>query len=443
MKNKSSNNFPYIPNTDTEKQLMLDAIGVTNFVDLVKEIPTKYINPEIDIPEDLSEQDLVKLLESISSKNRSIASFDASFLGAGVYDHYVPSIVKSIVQRGEFVTAYTPYQPEVSQGTLQVGFEFQTFISEITGMDVSNSGMYDGPTAFAEACLMAVRIKRNKNIGVLHSVDEKLVDVLKSYTMFQDVNIIKIEKDQLGKDDLNLSCLAFQNPYSVGEIEDIKKLTELAHKNNILAIAHVSPIYHGMYESPGKYGIDIVTAEGQSIGVPTSFGGPFIGLFASKKEYIRHMPGRIIGKTKDKDNNDAFVLTLQTREQHIRRENATSNICTSTQLISLIVTVYLATLGKHGFNELAHLCYQKAHYAASEILKIKGFEIYNKKFFNEFVIICPDRPKNINQFLLDNNILGGKDVSNIVHNGLMVAVTEKNSKHQIDILVNYLGNYKC
>jgi len=443
MINKPSNNFPYIPNTDTEKQRMLESIGVSNFDDLVKDIPGKYLKPEIDIPEHLSEQDLVDLLDTISKKNRSTISFDASFLGAGVYDHYVPSLVKSIVQRGEFVTAYTPYQPEVSQGTLQVGFEFQTFISEITGMDVSNSGMYDGPTAFAEACLMSVRIKKNKNIGVLYSVDEKLFDVLKSYTMFQDVNIIKIEKEHLNKHDLNLACLAFQNPNSIGEIEDIKKITKVAHKNNILAIAHVSPIYHGMYESPGKYGVDIVTAEGQSLGVPISFGGPFIGLFASKKEYLRHMPGRIIGKTKDKDNHDAFVLTLQTREQHIRRENATSNICTSTQLISLIVTIYLATLGKQGFNELAHLCYQKAHYAASKISKIQGFEIYNKKFFNEFVIICPDHPKNINQFLLDNNILGGKDVSNIVHNGLMVAVTEKNSKHQIDILVNYLGNYKC
>ena len=443
MINKASNNFPYIPNTDTEKQRMLESIGVSNFDDLVKDIPSKYLKPEIDIPEHLSEQDLVDLLDTISKKNRSTISFDASFLGAGVYDHYVPSLVKSIVQRGEFVTAYTPYQPEVSQGTLQVGFEFQTFISEITGMDVSNSGMYDGPTAFAEACLMSVRIKKNKNIGVLYSVDEKLIDVLKSYTMFQDVNIVKIEKEHLNKHDLNLACLAFQNPNSIGEIEDIKKITKVAHKNNILAIAHVSPIYHGMYESPGKYGVDIVTAEGQSLGVPISFGGPFIGLFASKKEYLRHMPGRIIGKTKDKDNHDAFVLTLQTREQHIRRENATSNICTSTQLISLIVTIYLATLGKQGFNELAHLCYQKAHYAASKISKIQGFEIYNKKFFNEFVIICPDHPKNINQFLLDNNILGGKDVSNIVHNGLMVAVTEKNSKDQIDILVNYLGNYRC
>ena len=434
----TSINHPYIPSTDSERAEMLKVIGVDSFDDLVKDIPLEHRHPSMDLASGLTEQELASEFSDIAGENASSSNGYVSFLGAGSYNHYVPSVVRSILQRGEFVTAYTPYQPEAAQGTLQVGFEFQTIICQLTGMEVANAGMYDGPTAFAEACLMAARVTRRSKVGVVSDVDNRLLDVLISYTKYQSIEIIKIESDVTSIPD-DLACVGMQNPNFFGEIQDVERLTNLAHENGALSVVHVNPTSLGLFKAPGEFGVDIVTAEGQPLGVPMAFGGPYVGLFACKKTHIRQMPGRIIGSTKDTKGRAGYALTLQTREQHIRRERATSNICTSTQLVALMVTVYVATLGKQGMKEVAHLCYQKAHYAAGEIGNIEGYSVRNRgAFFHEFVVICPVNPSLINAELFKKKIIGGLDISHRFDNGMLVCFTETSSKKEIDRFVEAL-----
>ena len=428
---------PYIPSTDNDRKEMIEAIGVKNFEGLLTDIPKNFLFPELKLQDKLSEPELVEYFTELGNKNVA-SKIKTSFLGGGSYNHYIPSTVKAMIQRGEFLTAYTPYQPEASQGTLQVGFEFQSMIAQLFEMDVCNAGMYDGPTALAEAALMACRIKRNNKIVIHESVSEKLLDVLKSYSKWQDIEIIHADQINISKEE-NLACLLVQSPDKNGEIIDVESFSDQIHEKNGLLIQHTYPTSLGLLKPPGSLNVDIATAEGQSLGVPLSFGGPYIGLLTCKNEYIRQLPGRIIGQTVDKNGKISFALTLQTREQHIRRESATSNICTSTQLIGLMVAVYVSTMGPHGIKHIAETCFHRAHYMAKKIDQIEGFNLLSKEFFNEFVIQTDISVSKINSFLLENDIEGGIDISANGKNLIMLAVTELNSPSNIEETLNLLG----
>ena len=428
---------PYIPSTDNDRKEMIEAIGVKNFEGLLTDIPKNFLFPELKLQDKLSEPELVEYFTELGNKNVA-SKIKTSFLGGGSYNHYIPSTVKAMIQRGEFLTAYTPYQPEASQGTLQVGFEFQTMIAQLFEMDVCNAGMYDGPTALAEAALMACRIKRNNKIVIHESISEKLLDVLKSYSKWQDIEIIHADQINISKEE-DLACLLVQSPDKNGEIIDVESFSDQIHEKNGLLIQHTYPTSLGLLKPPGSLNVDIATAEGQSLGVPLSLGGPYIGLLTCKNEYIRQLPGRIIGQTVDKNGKISFALTLQTREQHIRRESATSNICTSTQLIGLMVAVYVATMGPNGIKHIAETCFHRTHYMAKKLDQIEGFNLLSKEFFNEFVIQTDISVSKINSFLLENGIEGGIDISANGKNLIMLAVTELNSPSNIEEALNLLG----
>ena len=430
-------NSPYIPSTEDDKQQMLKTIGVSSFEELLSDVPKKHLQPTLNLKEALSEQELTEFFQLLSNNNFSSKTI-TSYMGGGAYNHYIPSTVKAMIQRGVFLTSYTPYQPEASQGTLQVGFEFQSMIAQLFDMEVCNAGMYDGPTALAEAALMACRIKRNNNVVIHESVSEKTLDVLRSYSKWQDINLFRYDDVNL-QDDNEYGCLLVQSPNYIGEIEDVEKLAEEIHNRNGLIIQHTYPISLGMLKPPGQLNVDISTAEGQPLGVPVSFGGPFIGILTCKKEFIRQLPGRIIGQTVDKNNKISYALTLQTREQHIRRESATSNICTSTQLIGLMVAVYLATMGPEGIKSIAETCYHRAHYFAEKLNNIEGLRLISNNFFNEFVIESEIDLSKINKILQENNIEGGIDISDKKSKKILFAVTELNSPEIINKTINLLG----
>tara|TARA_B100000214_G_scaffold310168_1_gene241912 strand:- start:4686 stop:5996 length:1311 start_codon:yes stop_codon:yes gene_type:complete len=430
-------NSPYIPSTEDDKQQMLKTIGVSSFEDLLSDVPKKQLQPTLNLKDALSEQELTEFFQLLSNNNFSSKTI-TSYMGGGAYNHYIPSTVKAMIQRGEFLTSYTPYQPEASQGTLQVGFEFQSMIAQLFDMEVCNAGMYDGPTALAEAALMACRIKRNNNVIIHESVSEKTLDVLRSYSKWQDINLYRYRDVDL-QNDIEYGCLLVQSPNYIGEIEDVEKLAEEIHNRNGLIIQHTYPISLGMLKPPGQLNVDISTAEGQPLGVPVSFGGPFIGILTCRKEFIRQLPGRIIGQTVDKNNKVSYALTLQTREQHIRRESATSNICTSTQLIGLMVAVYLATMGPKGIQSIAETCYHRAHYFAEKLNNIPGLKLISKNFFNEFVIESETDLSKINKIFQENNIEGGIDISTSKSKKMLFAVTELNSPEIINKTINLLG----
>ncbi len=416
---------------------MLDAIGVSGFDELIADIPTGHVYPDLDFPEGAPEPALTADLSRMAASNATPGDY-ACFLGAGAYRHFVPAVTRAIASRGEFVTAYTPYQPEAAQGTLQVGFEFQTAVCQLTGMEVANAGMYDGATAFAEAALMACRVTRRNSVAVLDTVDERLVEVLDAYSRYQGVEINVIDSSSSLPD--GSACLMAQSPNIYGVIEDLGSLVEAAHAAGGLAVVHTNPISLGMFKPPGEYGADITTAEGQPLGVPLNFGGAYVGLLACRQAHVRQMPGRIVGRTTDTLGRHGFALTLQTREQHIRRERATSNICTSTQLIALMATAYVAAMGKTGIRGVAELCYQKAHYAASQIARLPGYSLpVEGDFFHEFAVQCPLPPARINQFLLERKIIGGYDLSHRIPNTMLLCVTEMNPREEIDSLVAALG----
>mgnify|MGYP001218167869 CR=1 FL=1 len=428
---------PYTPNTENDRSEMLKAIGVKTVDDLFKDIPQSYLNPELKIPDAISEMELVKEMKNLAGLNTVPGEY-ASFLGSGAYRHFIPSIVNRLALRSEFMTCYTPYQPEVAQGTLQAHFEFQSMVCQLTGMDVANAGMYDGSTALSEAVLMACRITKNNVIKLMDSVSPHYRDVLKT---FLDAPGIKMESAKPGtiNPNDNHACLIVQQPNYFGYFEDLNQLANSIHEAGGLLIVITDPISLGMYRPPADYGADIVVAEGQSLGISTSFGGPYVGLFACKKEYIRQMPGRIVGRTTDTNGKIGYVLTLQTREQHIRRDRATSNICTSVGLIALMSTIYMISQGRQGLKHIANLCYQKAHYAASQINTLDGYTVNNDRpFFREFVVSCPISPSQINKTLLQKNIIGGIDISSNIENSMLICVTETNSKQEIDSLVTAL-----
>ncbi len=433
----SGSPHPFIPNTSADRAAMLDAIGVSRFEELVHDIPAAHVYPELRLTDNTPEPALTAELSALANSNATPGEY-ACFLGAGAYRHFIPAVVRAIASRGEFVTAYTPYQPEASQGTLQVGFEFQTAVCQLTGMEVSNAGMYDGPTAFAEAALMACRVTRRRTVAVLDTVDERLVEVLDAYVRYQGLEVQVVDSSSLRTPD-GAACLMAQSPNVYGVIENMQSFIESAHSVNALAVAHVNPTSLGMFKSPGEWGADIVTAEGQPLGVPMSFGGSYVGLLACRQAHVRQMPGRVIGRTTDTRGRRGYALTLQTREQHIRRERATSNICTSTQLIALMATTYVAAMGKNGIRRIAELCYQKAHYAANRIARLPGYSLpVEGTFFHEFAVQCPRPPAEINRALLERKIIGGYDLSRRIPNGMLVCVTEMNSRQEIDSLVEAL-----
>ena len=432
---------------------MLAAIGVGSLDDLFLDIPEEFRNPSLDLPAPLSELEIQKELAGFAGKNRPLGS-GPSFLGAGSYHHFIPAIVKALMTRGEFLTAYTPYQPEVSQGTLQVIYEFQSLIANLFEMEVANAGMYDGATSLAEGVLMACRVTQRRQVAIADTLSPDYLEVIHTYCQAQG---IEIQLTQAADPEVTeeTACLVVQYPNFFGYLEDLSSLSDRAHRPGALLVVSADPMALGMFQPPGHYDADIVTGEGQPLGIPTSFGGPYLGLFTTKQQYIRQMPSRLVGKTVDSQGRTGYVLTLQTREQHIRRERATSNICTNEALYALASTIYLAVMGRQGLRQIAELCYHKAHYAAAKIAELPGYSLprsgpMSGAFFQEFVIQCPESPARINQRLLEQNILGGWDLTadsngsapaSGCEQGMLLCVTEMNSKEDIDCLVSALGEF--
>ena len=430
----------YIPNTESDRKEMLQVLGLETIDDLFSDIPREHRNPTLNLPPPLSELELRRELEGLASRNRHLGG-GSSFLGAGAYNHFIPSVVRAVISRGEFLTAYTPYQAEASQGTLQATYDFQTLVCNLLGVEVADAGMYDGASALAEAALMACRITRRSRVVVLDTLSPTYSQVVRTYTQPQGIEMQSIDRGspQLPED---AACLIVQYPNFFGYLEDLESLSKLAHDNGALLIVAVNPIAIALFRPPGEYGADIVTAEGQPLGIPTSYGGPYVGLFGTRREFVRQMPGRLVGKTVDTQGRTGYVLTLSTREQHIRRERATSNICTNQALMSLAATVYMAALGKQGLRQVAELCYYKSHYAASLISRLPGYSLTQEGiFFHEFVVRCPATPAEINRRLLEKNIIGGLDVSALVPNGMLLCVTEMNTRQEIEDLASALSEF--
>jgi len=444
--------MPYLPHANDDIKQMLKKIGVDRFEDLLKNIPEVLKgNVSLDLPGALSELEIQQEMHTLLARNTACHQ-TISFLGAGAYDHFIPQVVDFIISRPEFSTAYTPYQAEVSQGTLQAMYEFQSLICELTGMDVSNASMYDAATAMTEAILMAKNIKRKKNDVILSTAIHPLYRMtLETYARSWDLNII----DCPLKDDCtdlaalegliteNTSAVVVQSPNFFGCIEDTATFAEAAHKHDALFIQGVDPISLAILKTPGDADADIAFGEGQSLGNHLNFGGPYLGLFTAKQEYVRKMPGRIAGMTEDTDGNRGYVLTLQTREQHIRREKATSNICSNEALCALAATVYLALMGRSGLKIVAELCVQKAHYLQEKICELPGYTAVNSApFFKEFVIETPIPAKEIIQKAVDQAIYAGIDLGTFFSerkNQLLIAVTEKRTKEELDRFVEFLA----
>ncbi|MDQ6788057.1 MAG: aminomethyl-transferring glycine dehydrogenase subunit GcvPA [Acidobacteriota bacterium] len=439
----------YIPNSPEERDEMLQIVGLNSADELFRSIPKDVqLNRKLKVTEPLAELEVISAMEKLAEKNS--AARKTSFLGAGAYSHYSPTIVDHLIQRSEFFTSYTPYQPEVTQGTLQYIFEFQTLVCQLTGMDVANASMYDGSTAMAEAFLMAQRVTRRDKVVIAETVHPEYLEVAKTYTQHGDLQIetVHFDKktgrtlaDDLNKLDDKTAALVVQSPNFFGCIEDLQSLADRAHEVGALFIVVVTEaISFGLLKSPGACGADIVVAEGQSFGIPLSYGGPYVGLFACKDKYVRQMPGRLAGIAYDAQGNRGFVLTLATREQHIRRDKATSNICTNQGLIALAATVYMETMGKRGLQEVAMQNAQKTAYAAKKISEIEGFSLaFSAPKFNEFVVRAPqDANQLLERLRTEKGIIGGLALSRYYNdnpNDFLVCVTEMNTKEQIDNLV--------
>ncbi|MEL7648875.1 MAG: aminomethyl-transferring glycine dehydrogenase subunit GcvPA [Sedimentibacter sp.] len=441
----------YIGNTDEDRRLMLKEIGYPDIESLFKAVPDSvHLKDKLNIPEALSEMELVRSMKNMAMENVSTDDC-ACFLGAGSYDHYIPSAIDQLVSRQEFYTAYTPYQPEISQGTLQAIFEYQTMICELTGMAVSNASMYDGATALTEAAIMACEAVKRPEILVASTVHPESRQVLKTYAQFRNMKVTEINfsNGQLDMDDLNsklssdTAAVIIQSPNFFGIIEDIGKAADMAHANKSLLVVSADPISLSILKSPGELGADIAVGEGQSLGNQLSFGGPYLGFMAVTEKLMRKMPGRIVGQTNDAEGNRGFVLTLQTREQHIRREKATSNICSNQALNALQVTMYLTFMGKEGLKKVAELCLNKAHYAHDALVGTGKFSpLFTAPFFKEFALKSSENVYDLNGRLLESKIMGGYDLGKDypeLENGWLVAVTEKRTRQEIDLLAGKAG----
>ncbi|HET6977823.1 MAG TPA: aminomethyl-transferring glycine dehydrogenase subunit GcvPA [Pyrinomonadaceae bacterium] len=443
----------YIPNSPEERIEMLEAIGLGSAEELFDSIPQELrLQRPLNTPAALSEIELLDSFEQMGARNAGARRI--SFMGGGAYSHYIPTIVDHILSRSEFFTAYTPYQPEISQGTLQTIFEFQTLVCQLTGMEVANASMYDGSTALAEAVLMAERVTRRTKVVASTATHPQYLEVVRTYVQHAGIHLELVEFDEkTGQSwqalaeaiDDTTAALVVQSPNFFGGVENLSALADAAHaKGALLVVAVTEAISLGLLKSPGACGADIVVAEGQSFGVPLSFGGPYVGLFATRDKYARQIPGRLVGEAYDKQGRRGFVLTLATREQHIRREKATSNICTNEGLIALAATVYLETMGRRGIQEVAQQCAQKAAYAARAISKLPGYSVpFSGPFFNEFVVRAPGKAVELLSRLgKEKGIDGGIALSQFMPdrpNDFLVCVTETNSRAQIDALVQGLA----
>lgn len=443
----------FIPHTDADREAMLQTIGVKTLEELFQAIPASFRYPKLDLPPALTEMEAMGEIQSLAMGNETTRDL-ACFLGAGAYNHYVPAAVDAIIRRGEFLTAYTPYQAELSQGTLQAIFEYQSLVAALTGMEVCNASHYDGATAVAEAANMAYahfRGKRNKVI-LSPALHPQYRQVVRTYTPGDNIVFSGdgLESDIEGGPenlipliDKDTAMVAVQYPDFFGRVYDFSELARVTHEAGGLLCVAVNPIALGLFKPPGLMGADIVTGEGQPLGIPLSYGGPYLGLFATRKEYVRKMAGRLVGETVDNRGERAYVLTLTAREQHIRREKATSNICTNQGLMMLASAVHMCLLGEHGLRQVAHLNYHKAHYAAKQITSLPGFKLWSDKpFFNEFVIECPEPVSEVNDHLLDHNILGGYDLGQDypdLADHMLVAVTEMNTRDEIEALIKVLS----
>lgn len=442
----------YVPNTKDELQEMISEIGVENFDELLVSLPQSVkVIEKFNIFPSLSETEVISLLNGYSKRNVNVNDVSC-FIGGGAYDHWVPAIVPMVIDRGEFKTAYTPYQAEVSQGTLQAMYEFQSMICDLTAMDVANASMLDGGSALAEAVLMSYALNNKKKFVFAGTINPNYIKILKTLTAGKGLSFefaclpsgtCDLEKLEQLVDD-KVSAVIVQQPNFFGNIEDVFEIEKIAHNKKSLLISAVDPITLGVLVAPGEYKADIVVGEGQTLGIPLSFGGPYLGIFATRQDFIRKMPGRISGMTIDIDGKRAFVLTLQTREQQIKRERATSNICTNQGLMMLAATVYLSVLGKSGIKELGEICFRKAHFLANEITKIPGFNLLSEKpFFREFLISTPVEPRNIIKSAKNEKLLPGLDISKFYKDrkGLLIAVTEKRTDEELNRLVEFLWKF--
>lgn len=445
----------YIPISPKERDAMLQTIGVKSLDDLFEDVPAKHRFPKLDLPAALTEMEALDKLSDLANANENVRDDLISFLGAGMYNHYIPSVVDHILRRGEFYTAYTPYQPEISQGTLQAVFEYQSLMCALTGMDVSNASHYDGATAAAEAVNLAFAQFRGKRKKVVVSptLHPQYREVVRTYTQGMGIEVIG-DNEQFPITDYQPSdlqslvseetCLVIvQYPDFFGRVYDYAKLIEESHARGALVCVVANPTALAMFKTPGSMGADIVVGDGQPLGIPMWYGGPSVGFFTTRKNMVHKMAGRLVGETVDNRGQRAYVLTLTAREQHIKRERATSNICTNQGLIALGTAVYLSLLGKKGLRQVAELCYQKAHYAAEQLSKIDGMGLcFTEPFFHEFAL-CVDRPvAEVNAHLLEHGILGGYDLGQdypSLKDHMLIAVTEMNTKEEIDTLVEVLS----
>ncbi len=442
----------YVPNTPAEQQAMLRAIGATTIEDLLQPIPDAVrLKRPLDLPAALRETDVRRLLTSMAEQNADLDHY-ISFLGAGSYDHVQPSIVPHLAKRAEFYTSYTPYQPEFSQGMLQATYEFQTMVCQMTAMDAANASLYDGSTAVVEAALMAVGPGGRGEVIVSRALDPQYRATLRTYAHTRGfvVREIGLESGATSASELRAAlsddtkAVIIQHPNFFGALEDVHAIEQAVHETKALFIVTITePASLGALEPPGAYGADIVAAEGMSLGSPIGYGGPALGLFATRNEFVRRsMPGRIVGKTVDDRGQTGYVLTLQTREQHIRRERATSNICTNQELLAIFTTIYLSALGKQGFAELGAQCLRKAHYAQQAICALPGFALaFDRPFYDEFAVTCPIPVERLNAELRDRGVIGGYDLSRNypeMEHAALFCVTEARTRDDIDTLVSAL-----
>jgi glycine dehydrogenase subunit 1 len=444
----------YTPHTPADRAHMLQAIGVESIEDLFVDVPERARFPQLNLPEPYSEMETMAELTAISEANADAGHFPC-FLGAGAYHHYIPPVVDEMINRGEFYTAYTPYQPEVAQGTLQSIFEFQSMVANLTGMDVANASHYDGATAMSEAILLSLAQGRGKRKKVLVTpgVHPQYRAVARTYTQGMGLNItgdtdpaatLEQVKGLLDKD---TACLIIQQPNFFGQWEDVSGLADAVHAAGALLVVVCEPISLGLFQPPGAYGADVACGEGQPLGVPVDYGGPYVGFFATRNEFVRRMAGRLVGETLDREGQRGYVLTLTPREQHIRREKATSNICTNQGLMALAACVYMATMGKSGLKATAELCYHKAHYAAAEIAELPGYRVKSSgTWFMEFVVECPHPVGEINERLMQEyGIIGGYDLGRDyphLANHMLVCVTETLTRDEIDEFVEALKSFE-
>ncbi|HDA9835704.1 TPA: aminomethyl-transferring glycine dehydrogenase subunit GcvPA [Staphylococcus aureus] len=440
----------YIPLTEKDKQEMLQTIGAKSIGELFGDIPSDILlNRDLNIAEGEAETTLLRRLNRIASKNITKETH-TSFLGAGVYDHYAPSVVDAMISRSEFYTAYTPYQPEISQGELQAIFEFQTLICELTDMDVANSSMYDGMTSFAEACILAFSQTKKNKIVVSKGLHYQALQVLHTYAKTRkEFEVVEIDLDGTVTDlkkleaavDDETAAVAVQYPNFYGSIEDLEKIHSFIEDKKALFIVYANPLALGLLTPPGSFGADIVVGDTQPFGIPAQFGGPHCGYFATTKKLMRKVPGRLVGQTQDDEGNRGFVLTLQAREQHIRRDKATSNICSNQALNALASSIAMSALGKQGIYDIAVQNIEHANYAKQQFIK-KGFEVLDGTSFNEFVVKFDKPIQQVNEELVKYNIIGGFDlgvVSDDFKNHMLIAVTELRTKDEIDTFVEKAG----